>query len=72
MYSKDSEEANQVIELAEQRFVQLCKNSYIKHGTKKFYEYQNLFFNGAMCSLDFVPVVWGVGLMAARPIVAKW
>lgn len=72
MYSKDSEEANQVIELAEQRFVQLCKNNSIKHGTKTFYTYQNLFFNGTMCGLDFVPVSWGIGLMAARPIVAKW
>lgn len=72
MYSKDSIEANQLIETAEQKFIRCCKNNNVKYESKKFYEYQNLFFNGAACGLDFVPTNWGIGLMANRPIVAKW
>lgn len=60
------------IERVESMFIHLCRNTSIKWGTKKFYEYQHIYFSGAIMMCNYSVVSWSVAMMGQRPIVDKF
>lgn len=56
----------------EEGFKSFCIANNIKHGSKTFYKYQHIYFNGAIAVLGETPAKWGVYIMSSRPIIEKY
>jgi len=56
----------------EETFLTILKTNNIKYKSKKYYEFQYIFFNGAIAILEEVPPKWGIALMSNREIIEKY
>lgn len=53
----------------EKHFPEVCKRDGIKYGSKKFFEWQRMYFCGAMTVSHYEQLHWALCLASNRPII---
>lgn len=60
------------IKKIEEVFIQRCIHNNVKYKSKKYYEYQQEFFCGAMALLEIPIPKWFISIISNREIVEKY
>jgi hypothetical protein len=56
----------------EKHFIEVCQRDGIKWGSAKFYDWQRMYFCGAMTMLNCHISYWAICLATNRPIMENW